>query len=432
MAQTTPKIRWDLSQIQRDFCKSPARYRTLVAGRRFGKNHAAIVSQTDYCLNPDQYGHGADDPEEVLCWWVGPTYNQTRKYGFEKAKEAVPNELIEDTRNTQPFEIQFTNGTTWEFYSFDRPKSLDGAGVDDLVIDERGYMDTDIWENNLAAMLLDTNGRVAFIGKPWYNEHFKETYEKGQNPEHPDYESWHATSYDNPLIPDARIDDIFGDLPEQVFNREILADFDAGGNLLTMDMLSYVSPEQLEQDWSWKWHAYADLGIEMNAQQAREKDTDYWALTVVVEHPFDNYAYVVDQHRRRGQSPDQAAKWIRECLSPWDLETVKYEAVQAQSWFEQDLKENSLRPIPHTPDNSKEDRIVGLSVLFNSDKVKLIDWDEFDNYSVDWEPFKGEWRSFPDGDHADVLDSTAGALESVNFGGALDGISGDMYGRGDS
>jgi len=160
-------LTWQLSPIQRRFFESGARYRTLVGGRRFGKNVAALASQADFALNPGEYGCGRDDPSDVVTWWVGPTYTQSKKYGFQTALEMIPDALIDgEPKRTTPFEIPLYNGVTMEFYSYDRHKSLDGAGVDDIVIDERGYMDTTIWNENLAAMLLDTDGRVAYIGKP--------------------------------------------------------------------------------------------------------------------------------------------------------------------------------------------------------------------------------------------------------------------------
>jgi len=193
----------------------------------------------------------------------------------------------------------------------------------------------------------------------------------------------------------------------------------------------FVATAVLEADWNWKWQVAVDLGIETNPRKARENDTDYWSLAVVAEHPWHDYAYLVDVRRRRGQGPDEAAQWIRETIHPWPTETVKYEAVQAQEWFDTHLKEAGLRPVKYKPRNSKEERILGMSVLFSSEKVKLIDWSGFPNYSVDWEPFRSEWLAYPEGSHDDVIDSVAQALEGVNFGAALDGMSGDMYGRGD-
>jgi len=387
------------------------------------------VSEADFALNPQKYEYGRDNPEKVVLWWIGTTYNQTKKYGFNKARQAIPDELIESVKKSAPFEIDLTNGVTWEFYSYDRPNSLDGAGVDSMVIDERGYMDTEIWETNLAAMLLDTNGRVAFIGKPWYNDHFEETYNKGQDPEFSNYDSWQATSYDNPLIPDERIDEIFGHLPEKVYNREIMAQFDAGGTLLTLDMLE-SEPAAVLDEQKWEWHVAVDLGIEMNRKKAEQNDTDYWSCTIVAEHPFHPQAYIVDVVRTRGQTPAEAAEWVRMCMAGYPTQNVRYEAVQAQSWFEEDLRDAGLNPEPVTPNGAKEDRIVMLSVPFSNGNAKLIDWSDINGKDVDWQPFKSEWASFPGGDHDDMLDSTAMALDSVNFQGEFAALNGDMYGRG--
>lgn len=433
-------IPWSTHDKQEAFCSSTARYRTLVAGRRFGKNHAAIVSQADFILHPDAYPHGRSDPDDVVVWWIGPTYTQTRKYGFEKAKEALreaaryrgqpDDHFIDQTRATQPFEIHIPNGAVWEFYSYDRPQSLDGGGVDDMTIDERGYMDTSVWETNLASMLLDADGRVAFIGKPWHNSHFQETFEKGQDPEHENYDSWQATSYDNPRIPDERIDEVFGDLPEQVYRREILADFEASGNLLTLDMLEYADASVLDQlkAKNWLWHISVDLGVEMDAAKARENDTDYWALAVIAEHPRKAKAYVCMVRRRRGQAPSQAAEWIKDCIAWVPSSRVVYEKVQAQSWFETHLKDEHLDPVPYTPDSSKEDRIIGLSVPFSNGQVKLLDWSGVDGIEMDWSDFRTEWAGFPGG-KVDQLDAVAQGLSGVTFGGNVFGEGMDLYGR---
>jgi phage terminase large subunit-like protein len=234
----------------------------------------------------------------------------------------------------------------------------------------------------------------------------------------------------NPHTPDDYKEAMKADMPEEVRAQEVRGEFvEIGSGVLSTDMLSYETPDALEADWNWKWHVAVDLGIETNPRKARENDTDYWSLAVVAEHPWHDHAYLVDVRRRRGQGPDEAAQWIRKIIHPWPTETVKYEAVQAQEWFDSHLKEAGLHPIKYRPRNSKEERILGMSVLFSSEKVELIDWSGFPNHSVDWDPFRSEWLAYPEGSHDDVIDSVAQALEGVNFGGALEGMSGDMYGR---
>ena len=73
---------WSLSEKQADIFELGTRYRVGMCGRRFGKNEVATASLIDYALRPDTYAYGAD--ENPICWWVGPTYTQTKKYGFQK------------------------------------------------------------------------------------------------------------------------------------------------------------------------------------------------------------------------------------------------------------------------------------------------------------------------------------------------------------
>ena len=69
-----------------------------------------------------------------------------------------------------------------------------------------------------------------------------------------------------------------------------------------------------------------------------------------------------------------------------------------------------------------------LSIPFSNGNVKLIDWSDVPGKSMDWQPFRSEWLGFPEGSHDDMLDSTAMALDAVNFQGEIPALSGDMYG----
>jgi predicted phage terminase large subunit-like protein len=404
-------IDWSVRGIQRDYCKSQARYRTLVAGRRFGKNHTAITSEADYCLNPQAYDKGRDNPNEVLVWWVGPTYNQTKKYGFEKAKEAVPDRAIADTRATQPFEINLVNGVTWEFYSFDRPKSLDGAGVDSMVIDERGYMPTEIWEQNLAAMLLDTDGRVSFIGKPWPNDHFQTTFDKGQDPEHPEYDSWHATSYDNPKIPDARIDEIFGDLPERIYRREILAEFGAAGAVYNRDMIEWVDRDDIA-DKSMQAVVGVDPAGVTSRKKAEETDSDYWAVVVGFIPKLRDVIYVADAQQRRGIGMKTGAAWIGDIVDEIDTSVdVLVESNATQEWLFDELRDEGVPATQINTSRSKEDKLLDLSIPISNGIVQFIQWPNSKPFS----DLIDQMCEFPDADHDDLHDALSLVVDNASF-----------------
>lgn len=429
MSAARSKLTWTLSEKQAEIFTMPERFRVAMCGRRFGKNEVATASIIEYATQPDTFDYGADDAP--VCWWVGPTYVQTQKYGFEKVLSKLPDAFIDgDAKRSPPFEISMKNGSQIEFYSFDRPSSLQGAGVDFMVIDEAAYMDETIWQNDLRPMLLDNNGGALLISKPMGENWFSQAFDMGNDEAMPDWGAVHATSYENPWIDTEEIEAAKRTTPEQIFRQEYLADPQAGGTLLTLDMLHYEDARILDGK-NWYWHVAVDLGIEMNKPKARENDTDYWALAIVAEHPEEPLAYVTEVHRRRGQTPAQAADWVTECIRGYPTNAVRYEAVAAQRWFETDLQDAGLHPIPVTPDGHKEDRILQLSVPFSNRQAKLIDWEGIDNKHVSWTDFRSEWAGFPKG-HDDQLDALWMALDPVNFGIEFLAEGTDMYERRDT
>jgi hypothetical protein len=231
----TITLEWKMHPVQRDAFEATERYRTCAWGRRTGKNIFANIDQIDFATNPGQTPYG--DNERVTCWWVGPTYNQANKYGFDTAREMIPRALLDTSKGNngfkreKPREIYLANGATIEYRTFDHPDSLDGAGVDHMVIDEAAMMPETIWHQTLRPMLSDTLGKALFISKPkgknWFYDHFL----RGESDEWPDWWSSQAASYVNPWVPDSEIDAAARELPDRVFKQEYLAVFldDSGG-----------------------------------------------------------------------------------------------------------------------------------------------------------------------------------------------------------
>lgn len=440
---TSYRFEWHLSEKQAELFNSNARFRVGMMGRRFGKNEVSTAIEVDYATQPQKYGFGTDDPTDGLVWHIAPTYRQAYRHGYQKVIEKLPEGLIDEdnTRGSEwsPSKITLVTGFELEFLSYGNPKGLQGEGVDLIVGDEWAYSDPEIWDKDLRPMLLDTGGGAVLISKPLGENHFYDMYCMGADadqihgdgePRREEWESFHATGYDSPFIPDSELDSIKETTPESVFRQEYLADPASGGTLLTLDMLSYESATVLDErkQNDWLWHVSVDLGVEMNAAKARENDTDYWALSIVAEHPRHPEAYLCEVQRRRGQAPSEAAEWIKQVIAWVPTNRVKYEKVQAQSWFETHLQDHGLQPVPHTPTSKKEDRIIGLSVPFANGHVKLLDWSDVRGKDMDWSDFRTEWAGFPGG-KVDQLDSVAQALEACNFGLNITGDGLDLYGR---
>lgn len=237
-----------VSDWQAEFIESTARYRIAAVGRRGGKNEAANTDQIEYARQPQRSEWGAD--ESPLCWWVGPTYDQARKWGFEKALNKIPSGAIDgEPKRTEPYEIDLTNGATLEYRTFDKPESLQGAGVDHLVIDEAAYMPRSLWDNDLRPMLLDSRGQAVLISKPLGRGWFHEMYERGNSNDWQTHESFHATSADNPFIEESPAE-TRGDIPDHVYKQEYLAEFvdESGGVFTDLDDSLFTADYSLPVD----------------------------------------------------------------------------------------------------------------------------------------------------------------------------------------
>lgn len=430
------------SDKQRELFESDARFRVGMMGRRSGKNEVSTAAEMDYAVRPGRYTFGTDDASEVVVWHVAPTYRQAYLYGYLKTKEKLPDALLDrdNTRGSEwgPSKITLNTGAEIEYLSYGNRSGLQGGGVDLLVGDEWAYSDPNIWHEDLRPMLLDHGGGTILISKPLGENHFYDMYVYGASegqiygdgtPRRDEWYSVHGTGYDESVdwIDADELDTLKETTPESIFRQEYLADPTSGGTLLTLDMLE-SEPASVLDGQQWEWHVSVDLGVEMSAKKARENDTDYWALAIIAEHPRHAQAYLCEVRRRRGQAPSQAAQWINDCLEWVPTNRVKYEKVQAQSWFETHLQDEGLTPIPHTPTASKEDRIIGLSVPFSNGQVKLLDWSDVRGKDMDWSDFRTEWAGFPGG-KVDQLDAVAQGLDDVTFGVNATGSGLDIYGR---
>jgi len=80
---------------------------------------------------------------------------------------------------------------------------------------------------------------------------------------------------------------------------------------------------------------------------------------------------------------------------------------------------------------TKEDRLIQLSVPFESDRIRLVNFTKSPAQGLDdrWDDFVQEWIAFPDGTHDDMLDAVELALRNIDIGGAYSAEPLDIYGR---
>jgi len=144
-----------LSKPQQIISDDPARFRVVVAGRRFGKSFLSINELAKFARFPNQ-----------RCLYVAPTYRQAKTVIFDALKEQLYR--VKWLRKVNESELVFylINGSTISIRSSDNKDALRGAKYNFIVLDECADMDPDTFYSVLRPTLSDTKGSALFIGSP--------------------------------------------------------------------------------------------------------------------------------------------------------------------------------------------------------------------------------------------------------------------------
>jgi hypothetical protein len=81
-------------------------------------------------------------------------------------------------------------------------------------------------------MLLDNGGVAWFLSTPKRRNHFHKLYLRGKEDDRGRWESFHATSHDNPFLDEEALEDITLDMTEEGYRQEIMAEFLEGEGMV--------------------------------------------------------------------------------------------------------------------------------------------------------------------------------------------------------
>lgn len=189
---------------QQKILDSKARFRVVMAGRRFGKSE---LSQIEIIINALKGNSVA---------YITPTYSLAKVF-FDQLAKALPFES-----NRSELSIKFPNGGSVHFFTGERLDNLRGRKFHLVVIDEASFI-PDLengWLNSIRPTLTDYKGRALFISTPRGKNFFYSLFLKNGET---DWEAFKFTTYDNPYIDKTEIDDARTQLPEVVFEQEYMA-----------------------------------------------------------------------------------------------------------------------------------------------------------------------------------------------------------------
>ena len=322
-----------------------SRFRISACGRRWGKTLSAGNELLQFAL----------EYNDVLCQWVAPRYKQA-KIPFRFIRKAFRNTgLFSDVSKTD-LRIEFINGSVIEFRSGDDPDNLRGEGPLLIVLDEAAYVTRELWEEVLRPSLAETGGKGILKSTPKGKNYFFEMFQRGLDPEYPDFASFTFPSSTNPYIPEMEMQAAKAELPESVFKQEYLAEFlDDGAGVFRNIKGCFKGAALGKPNVGWDYVIGVDVA----------KHQDFTVICVL-----DKNKHLVDLIRfNKIEWPFQKAR-IVEYTKKWNNARVILDASGVGDVIYDDLKRIELDIVPYKFTNeSKKVLIEGLAVDMEQDRV---------------------------------------------------------------
>lgn len=387
---------------QEEVWHSPEKYKIVVAGRRCGKTEFAAWRLIVNALSDGRDGHR---------FYVAPTQAQARDVMWKKLMSLASG--VVKSSHINNLEITFINGQTISLKGADRPETMRGVKLADLVIDEYGDMKPYVLEEILMPAMTDLDAPMLLIGSPMGRNHFYETYTKAKLGDDPDWGAWHFTSYDNPYLDQKILEKRKRTMSSYAFRQEFMASFEArGSEVFHEDWVKFSEKEPEGQ-----YYIAVDLaGFEELGKKNKTKRLDSTAIAIV--------------------KVNEKGWWVKEIIhGRWDLNLTANKIFEAVNKYqpvsvgiEKGIAKQAVMS-PLTDLMKRRNRFFQVQELThgNRNKVDRIIWalqGRFENGYISIN--KGDWNhafldqlfQFPDPlTHDDMVDALAyiDQLQSVVY-----------------
>ena len=187
------------------------RFNVVCCGRRWGKTQ----------LGMDRLIHPALQGKPVA--WFAPNYRLLAEVWRELQTRL---QLVLKSFSQQDRRLELHGGGTIEMWSLDSRDSGRGRKYAAVVVDEAAMVpDLEEAWHRIRPMLTDLRGEAWFLSTPKGMNYFKTLYDRGQDPQRPEYASWQMATTENPYIDPAEIALARTDMTESAFHQEYLAMF---------------------------------------------------------------------------------------------------------------------------------------------------------------------------------------------------------------
>jgi len=272
-------IDWTLNKTRKEILNHPARFKVIVAGRRWGKTVLSLM----YLLK-DAFETGERR------WFITPTYRQGKMIVFPVLRQMFTG-FTGAKLNESEMSVVFNNGAELAVKGADNQHNLRGVELTKVVMDEMAYIKPNVWDEIVFPMLATTQGEALFIGTPSGYDIMYDMYIQGQSEE--SWMSWQFTTLQGGFVPKEEIDRARRTMDKSVFRQEFEASFETTGNRVAYNFdrqTHCVKARELSNDLWW--------GVDFNV--------DY--MTAVLACQFtDGTIHYFDEIRLKNSNTEELA-----------------------------------------------------------------------------------------------------------------------------
>ena len=277
-----------LNPGQREVAASAARFRVVVAGRRWGKTYLAIREVAKIAREPNR-----------RVFMVYPTYRQAKQVIWDPLKYRLQDLNWIQRVNESDLSITLINGSKISLRGADNPDSLRGVGIHGLIMDEFAMIDEKAWTEVLRPTLSDTAGTALFISTPMGTSNWAyDLYNKGLDPSEEAWASFQYTTLDGGNVTEAEIEQAKQDLDERTFRQEYLATFESYQNRIWYNF----NRAQNCATWTRPIPKILHIGLDFNVAM----------MSATVFAQESNTAYVIDEIALYSSNTQEVVAEIRD------------------------------------------------------------------------------------------------------------------------
>ena len=398
--------------------QSPARFKVVAAGRRFGKSHYAALELIIAALMTENK-HGQKLTTEAGVYYVAPTFDQAKRIMWPKIREIAGFErtggLIRG-ENVNDGWIELISGRRIYIRGADNPDSLRGIALSQVVLDEYADMKKNVWTEIVEPALMDYEGEAIFIGTPKGKNHFYKIFmtalhyvPEAEDKDAPLYEAFHFKSGDNPFLKKKELKRMMESdtTSRETIKQEIEAEFISGGGKILIPS-DFKIVKNLPGHTQGRFYVACDLAGFVKERSGKISRTDESVIaTVWVEDQTADW-YIFDIEHGRWDARETALRIVKAISRQYGC----------RLGIEQGITHNAV--LPYIDDYMREfSRYVTVEPLKHGgvNKYSRIEWAlQGRSQRGKIKILKGEWNEW-------FLDQCADFPDPLAFDDGIDAVA---------